>query len=252
MQTTLENKKKVAIDFRRSALKRKNRVEEGRALSLRLKREQESIDLKASKMMKGRLEPSIMPTMERVVLIVVLVVRQTTAIPQMTSPQERQPRERRHEIPQMTSPQERQLKEQSQGVKKEHDIRFQEGKEHLHFERDVCEDQMEIIASPKHFQHLQQHLQQQQQQTQEGLHPIELQTEIVLTQPTFEKLRLAQLQVPPNRSKSTKGFPFEFELGKRTVYIGTKIICRRIWKSYDINKYTNVCVGGSCRSNESR
>jgi len=51
-----------------------------------LKREQESIDLKASKMMKGRLEPSIMPTMERVVLIVVLVVRQTTAIPQMTSP----------------------------------------------------------------------------------------------------------------------------------------------------------------------
>jgi hypothetical protein len=42
----------------------------------------------------------------------------------MTFPQERQRREHRQEIPQMTSPQERQLKEQSEGVKKEHDIRF--------------------------------------------------------------------------------------------------------------------------------
>jgi hypothetical protein len=40
----------------------------------------------------------------------------------------------------MTSPQERQLKEQSQGVKKEHHIRFLEGEERLHFEGDVCEN----------------------------------------------------------------------------------------------------------------
>jgi hypothetical protein len=60
----------------------------------------------------------------------------------------------------MTLPQEGQLMEQSQGVKREHDIRFLEGQEHLHFEKDVCEDWMETTTSPKHFQHLQQHLQQ--------------------------------------------------------------------------------------------
>jgi hypothetical protein len=38
--------------------------------------------------------------------------------------------------------------------------RFLEGEEHLHFEGDVCEDWMETIACPKHFQDLQQHLQQ--------------------------------------------------------------------------------------------
>jgi hypothetical protein len=58
----------------------------------------------------------------------------------------------------MTSPQEKQLKEQNQGVKREHDIRFLEGEEHLHFEGDVCEDWMETTTSPKHFQRLQQHL----------------------------------------------------------------------------------------------
>jgi hypothetical protein len=60
----------------------------------------------------------------------------------------------------MTSPQEKQLRGQNQGVKKEHDIRFLEGQEHLYFEGDVCEDSMETITSPKHLQHLQQHLQQ--------------------------------------------------------------------------------------------
>ncbi len=65
----------------------------------------------------------------------------------------------------MTSSQERQLREQSQGVKREHDIRFLKGEENQLFEGDVCENWMETIASPKHFQHLQ----QQQQQTQEGL-----------------------------------------------------------------------------------
>jgi hypothetical protein len=58
----------------------------------------------------------------------------------------------------MTSPWEKQLKEQSQGVKKEHDMRFLEGEEHLHFEGDVCENWMETTTSPKHFQHFQQHL----------------------------------------------------------------------------------------------
>jgi hypothetical protein len=55
----------------------------------------------------------------------------------------------------MTSPLKKQLKEQIQGVKKEHDIRFPEGEEHLHFEGDACENWMETIASPKHLQHLQ-------------------------------------------------------------------------------------------------
>jgi hypothetical protein len=43
-------------------------------------------------------------------------------------------------------------------VKREHDIRFLKGEEHLHFEGDVCEDWMETTGSPKHFQHLQHHL----------------------------------------------------------------------------------------------
>jgi hypothetical protein len=46
--------------------------------------------------------------------------------------------------------------------------RFLEGEEHLHFEGDVCEDWMETIVCPKHFQHLQQHLQQHQQHTYIG------------------------------------------------------------------------------------
>jgi len=47
MQTTLENKKKVVTDSPRNALKRKNRVEEGRTLSLGMKREHESTNLRA-------------------------------------------------------------------------------------------------------------------------------------------------------------------------------------------------------------
>ncbi len=60
----------------------------------------------------------------------------------------------------MTSPHERQLMEQRQEVKKEHDIRFPKGEEHLHFDGDVYENWMETIVSPQHFQHLQQQLQQ--------------------------------------------------------------------------------------------
>jgi len=39
MQIMLENRKKIAVDSSRSAVKRKNRVEEGGALGLRVKRE---------------------------------------------------------------------------------------------------------------------------------------------------------------------------------------------------------------------
>jgi hypothetical protein len=39
MQIMLENRKKIAVDSLRSAVKRKNRVEEGGALGLRVKRE---------------------------------------------------------------------------------------------------------------------------------------------------------------------------------------------------------------------
>ncbi len=38
MQITLKNRKKVTIDFPKSAFKRKNKVEEGEALSLRVKK----------------------------------------------------------------------------------------------------------------------------------------------------------------------------------------------------------------------
>jgi hypothetical protein len=75
---------------------------------------------------------------------------------------------------------------------------------------------METIISPQYLQHLEQHL-QQQQQTEKCLHPIELQMERVATQPAFEKLRPIELHVLPSTSKSVKGFPFEFELGREMV-----------------------------------
>ncbi len=41
--------------------------------------------------------------------------------------------------------------------------------------------------------------------------------ERVATQLAFEEFRSTKLQVPPTRPESTKGFPFEFELGRRMV-----------------------------------
>ncbi len=111
MQTTLENKKKVVAYSPRSALKRKNRIEGGGASGSRVKREHGSINLRAQKMMRGRVEPFIVPIVVRVVLTMVQAVRHITSIPQMTFPQEKQLREQRHQIPQMTLPQERQLRE---------------------------------------------------------------------------------------------------------------------------------------------
>ncbi len=72
--------------------KKEDIIKDGGALSLGVKREYKSIDLRAQKMMKGTVEPSKVP-------IVVQAIRQTVTIPQMTSPQERQPREQRQEIP---------------------------------------------------------------------------------------------------------------------------------------------------------
>jgi hypothetical protein len=93
MKITLKNKNKVAIDFPRNAFKKKNRAEEGGASSLEMKREQDIKDLKARKVMKGRVEPSIMPIMVREVPTMVHVVRQIVAVPQMTFPYERQSKE---------------------------------------------------------------------------------------------------------------------------------------------------------------
>jgi hypothetical protein len=41
--------------------------------------------------------------------------------------------------------------------------------------------------------------------------------EKVATQHAFEVFRPSKLQVPPSIPKFAKGFPFEFELGRRTV-----------------------------------
>ncbi len=50
MQITLENRKKAIINSLRNALKRKNKVEEGGASSLKVKREHESTNVRAQKM----------------------------------------------------------------------------------------------------------------------------------------------------------------------------------------------------------
>ncbi len=88
-------------------------------------------------MMKGKVEPFVVPIVVQVMPIVVQVGKHTI------------------EVPQITSPHERQLKEQRQEVKKEHDTRFPKGEEHLHFDGDVYEDyQMETTGNPQHFQNL--------------------------------------------------------------------------------------------------
>ncbi len=40
---------------------------------------------------------------------------------------------------------------QRQEIKREHDTRFLEGDEHLHFDGDIYEDYMETTESPHHF-----------------------------------------------------------------------------------------------------
>ncbi len=80
MQITLENRKKAAVDFLKSVLKKKNKVE------LRMKREHENTNLRAQKMMKGKVEPFVVPTMIRAMPPMVHAFRQTTTVPQMTFP----------------------------------------------------------------------------------------------------------------------------------------------------------------------
>jgi hypothetical protein len=61
MQVTLEYRNKVVAKFPRSALKKKNKIEEGGALGSRVKKKQESIEAQAQKMIRGRVAPSIVP-----------------------------------------------------------------------------------------------------------------------------------------------------------------------------------------------
>jgi hypothetical protein len=57
----LENRKKVETNSPRNALKKKNKVVEGRASGSRVKGEQESMEARAKKLMKGKVEPFSMP-----------------------------------------------------------------------------------------------------------------------------------------------------------------------------------------------
>jgi hypothetical protein len=87
MKRTLKNrKKKTTTHFSTSVLKKKNIVEEGGTLGSRVKREHESTNLRAQKMMRDRVEPFAILIVVKVVPQVVHVVRQTAAIPRMTSP----------------------------------------------------------------------------------------------------------------------------------------------------------------------
>jgi hypothetical protein len=63
--------KKAATYSRRSVFKKKNKVEEGGSSSSRVKKEHENTNLKAQKVMRGRVEPSIVPTMVRAVPLMV-------------------------------------------------------------------------------------------------------------------------------------------------------------------------------------
>ncbi len=92
MHTTLENRKKATSI---SAFKRKNKVEKGGTLGSGMKREQESTDVRAQKMMKGKVEPLAMPTMVRIVPTIVQATRNIAEVPQMTSLQEKQLKEQR-------------------------------------------------------------------------------------------------------------------------------------------------------------
>ncbi len=93
MQTSLQNRKKVVANSSRSVFNRKNRVEEGGASCTGMKRDHDSTEAKAQKMMRGRVEPFIMPIVVQAVPTMVHATRQITKVSQMTSPQERQLKE---------------------------------------------------------------------------------------------------------------------------------------------------------------
>jgi hypothetical protein len=54
-----------------------------------MNREHESTNLRAQKMMRGRVEPYAIPTMIRVMTLMVHVTRQTTTIPQIRTRHEK-------------------------------------------------------------------------------------------------------------------------------------------------------------------
>ncbi len=87
MQIILYNRRKVTTNSSRSVFKKNNKVEEGGASCLGVKREHESIDLMARKMMRGKIEPFVVPIVVRALPTMIQVIIQTTTIPQMTSPQ---------------------------------------------------------------------------------------------------------------------------------------------------------------------
>jgi hypothetical protein len=65
---------KVVANSLKNVLKKKNRVKIGRASSLGVKKEHESTDVKAQKMMKGKVELIAVPT-------IVHVAKQTIEVP---------------------------------------------------------------------------------------------------------------------------------------------------------------------------
>jgi hypothetical protein len=75
MQTTLNNRKKVTTYCLRSALKRKNKVEEKGVSSLRVKKEHENTYLRAQKMMRGRVKPYVVRIVVKAVPPVVQAIR---------------------------------------------------------------------------------------------------------------------------------------------------------------------------------
>jgi len=80
MQIAVENKKKATTNLPKSAFKM-NKVEEGGASSLGVKKEQENTYMMAQKMTRGIMELYVMPTMVRAMPTMVQVVRQTVTIP---------------------------------------------------------------------------------------------------------------------------------------------------------------------------
>jgi hypothetical protein len=74
---------------RRKTKLKKNIVEERGVSGSKMKREHESKNLKAHRMMRGILEPFVVPIVVKALPTVLQKVGQTTIIPHMTFPQER-------------------------------------------------------------------------------------------------------------------------------------------------------------------
>jgi hypothetical protein len=75
MWTTLDNRKKATSYSPRSVFKKKNKVEERRASSSRVKKQHENTHFRAQKMMSNRVQPSIILILTKVVPLVVQIVR---------------------------------------------------------------------------------------------------------------------------------------------------------------------------------